>query len=96
MTLIRPHHLGTAQVDHGVLRQVSAIVATLPVMTEAGFKDEFLTVSWFQGAISLSLILLIGVFRRATHILLGQYDENSSDTERRKGDLFRAEVWTLT
>jgi COP9 signalosome complex subunit 6 len=45
MISIRSRHLGTAQVDHGVLRQVSAIVATLPVMTESGFKDEFLTVS---------------------------------------------------
>jgi COP9 signalosome complex subunit 6 len=45
MISIRSHQLGTAQVDHGVLRQVSAIVATLPVMTESGFKDEFLTVS---------------------------------------------------
>ncbi|KAJ9106268.1 hypothetical protein QFC21_001413 [Naganishia friedmannii] len=34
---------GTAQVEHSVLRQISAIVATLPVMTESGFKDEFLT-----------------------------------------------------
>lgn len=36
---------GTAQVDHAVLRQISAIVSTLPVMTESGFQDEFLTVS---------------------------------------------------
>ncbi|KAI5450033.1 hypothetical protein NCC49_003795 [Naganishia albida] len=34
---------GTAQVDHAVLRQISAIVSTLPVMTESGFQDEFLT-----------------------------------------------------
>ncbi|KAJ9112465.1 hypothetical protein QFC20_002253 [Naganishia adeliensis] len=34
---------GTAQVDHAVLRQISAIVSTLPVMTETGFQDEFLT-----------------------------------------------------
>lgn len=40
------HFTGTAQVDHAVLRQISAIVSTLPVMTEAGFQDEFLTVSW--------------------------------------------------
>ncbi|GHJ88338.1 hypothetical protein NliqN6_4740 [Naganishia liquefaciens] len=33
----------TAQPDHSILRQVSAIVSTLPVMTESGFREEFLT-----------------------------------------------------
>lgn len=35
---------GTAKVDHDILRQVSALVATLPVMDVADFNTELETV----------------------------------------------------